>query len=72
MIELWPFGDYYKTKTLSVATITNDGTGSKTEGNYKVKLSNGKNSEIKGFNREQDDAWKLLYLALESLYNGKK
>jgi len=35
-IELWPWGDRSRRKTLGEMVITNDGTGSQTTGNYKV------------------------------------
>jgi len=38
-IEIWPHGDQQKARPIGVAIITNDGTGDKDHGNYKVKLS---------------------------------
>ena len=35
-IELWPYGDPSRRKTLATGTIVNDGTGTTTEGNYRV------------------------------------
>lgn len=37
-VELWPFGQEELAKTLGVATITNDGTGTQDSGNYVAQL----------------------------------
>lgn len=38
-VEMWPQGDKTRAYPLALMTMTNDGTGSKTEGNYDVALS---------------------------------
>lgn len=38
-IELWPLGDPKKAKLLGTMILTNDATGSKTNGNYDVALT---------------------------------
>lgn len=38
-IELWPGGDEEKKRLLGSLILTNDGTGTKKEGNYKVVAS---------------------------------
>jgi hypothetical protein len=59
-----------KTEVLGVGTITNDGTGTKTSGNYTVSLSKrgGKShwctANLYDFPRRKLLAWDLLYRAL--------
>jgi hypothetical protein len=38
-IEIWPRGEESEAKTIAVARIANDGTGTTSHGNYAVSLS---------------------------------
>ena len=40
-IELWPNGDKEKARTLGAMTISNDGTGDASSGNYDVGVCHG-------------------------------
>ncbi|NQT91448.1 MAG: hypothetical protein HQ559_01710 [Lentisphaerae bacterium] len=58
---------------LGTAKIYNDGTGTKTRGNYGVRLSKWgrpnalwKSGELRSFPRLAAGAWDLLFLALKS------
>lgn len=69
-IELWPFGFEDKKQLLGMATITNDGSGTPTVGNYNVKLFQKgsdkkiwKAAHVKGFKRKQMGAYDLVALA---------
>lgn len=77
IIELWPHGFESRAKVLGTAFISNDGTGTDKRGNYDVNLF-GKTTRsfrhirIRDFPRKSYTAWKLLYLALDKIYGGKK
>ena len=70
-IELVPHGNESKTRTLHVGVIANNGTGSKTKGNYYFALSQRgsrkvwKSGVVQGFPRKSRGAWNLLYRVLE-------
>lgn len=73
-IELVPHGVEYLSRTIGVATIANDGTGTKDVGNYVYKLFTEEESpklwktgEIKGFERLRYTVWKLLFLILQDI-----
>ena len=47
-VEIWPFGDKAKARTIGRMYIVNDGTGSKFEGDYDVKITDGSEGELNG------------------------
>jgi hypothetical protein len=70
-IEIIPFG-FLKPRTLAVGTITNEGNGTITKGDYKVVLydeagKKWKECEIKNFPRTKLLAWDLLYRGLHKV-----
>lgn len=38
-VELWPHGDRGRARTLAEMTVTNDGTGTRESGNYRVRAT---------------------------------
>lgn len=78
-IELYPYGLVARKRTLGIIDIANDGTGTKTRGNYMVRIQRGERKmgnwikgAIKDFPRKSKGAFDLLLLALISAVNGKK
>lgn len=73
-IELWPLGDGCKAETLGVAKIVNDGTGTRSVGNYTLSIFRKgsskvlKSGRISGFPRLRKGPWELLMLCLASAY----
>lgn len=47
-VEIWPYGDKTKAKTIGRMYIANDGTGSRFEGDYNIKITDGAEEELKG------------------------
>lgn len=73
-IEVHPHGSVFKSKRIASGVIHNDGTGTKNEGNYKVVLNGTRTvgkytTTVRGFKRERDDVWRLLYLALKGIFD---
>ena len=81
-IELLPHGSEKHKKPLGMATITNDGTGSESFGNYNVKLytwhepplkylvqltRTWKTGRVELFPRKTRGPWDLLYRALRDI-----
>lgn len=73
-IELVPFGIESEKRGIGHITIENDGTGTKTNGNYNVKLSKirlpnqlWKNGRVEGFPRRKLGAYDLLYRSLKNI-----
>lgn len=72
-IEIHPYGDESKKRTIGVMDIWNDNTGTKTRGNYVFKIfKQGSNAiwgvgEIKDFPRERKNVWYLLHLCLSKI-----
>lgn len=70
-VELFPYGSEQKKSTLGTAKIWNDGTDTKTKGNYcfqlfgKVKML--REGEIKGLSRLDKNVWYLIKEMLELL-----
>lgn len=70
-IELYPHGRIEGKRRLGYAIIANDGSGTKSRGNYNIKLFKEddnkpwKTCEIKGFKRLLFNAWDLLYGVLK-------
>ena len=78
-MELWPGGDSTHARSLGMATITNDGSGTHLRGNYNVVLYKGgkkrstyKQTRVEGFTRRRSNAWKLLYTALMNAFDRYK
>ena len=70
-IELIPLGIESAKQHLSTAEIWNDGSGTTSTGNYKIRLSKKgnpsqtwKTGEIQGFKRQKFGPWDLLALCL--------
>lgn len=62
--------------TIAAGTICNTGTGSPTQGNYRIELRDAagrkwKSGDIEGFPRKRLLAWDLLYRALEKLVGAR-
>ena len=78
-VELWPFGQEELAKTLGVATITNDGTGTQDSGNYVAQLFKEtryarpwKKARVREFARETLSSWDLLYRVLDKVVSEGK
>jgi hypothetical protein len=78
-IELWPYGNEAKKTEIGKMSIINDGTGSKSLGNYDVKVFKETNlnkiwRQIKllNFPRKQFGIWELIELSLHEILNRKK
>ena len=70
-VEMLPKGDESRKRHLGTAVIGNDGTGTRTRGNYRVRLSRRgqpdstwKSGSVEGFPRTRLGAWDLLLFAL--------
>ena len=69
-VELVPFGIEERKRIIGTAKIYNDGTGSKTVGNYQTEFNLKKKwrtGTVKGFKRQQDNVWKLIREALNNI-----
>jgi hypothetical protein len=71
-IELWPFGDPTRAKTLATGMIANTGAGTPTRGDYRVLLRDAagrpwKSGTVESFPRKRLLAWDLLFRALRNL-----
>lgn len=68
-IEYWPYGNENKAETIATAEIINDATGTPDSGNYKATFkTRGKRvagAEVKGFPRNEKNAWELVHAALQ-------
>jgi hypothetical protein len=64
-----------KTETIAQAQIYNDGSGTKTKGNYKyLFLNEGKKwgeGEFKNFPRTKENVWDLIYACLNTHLKGE-
>lgn len=76
--ELWPGGDHTRKRLLGHVSITNDGTGTRERGNYRVMLrrgtpANGKLRciEVQDFPRKTSSVFQLLRWALNALHKEK-
>ena len=87
-VELWPGGYRNRMKHLGTMTIVNDGTGSKTIGNYDVSLS-GRNHDdpialhlhgkgrvyrgrVVGHPRLRMSMWRLIHKAVNSVFGEER
>ena len=66
----------FAARTLATGKIVNTGTGSPTQGNYRIELQDAagrkwKTGNIEGFPRKRLLAWDLLYRALEKLLGNR-
>lgn len=74
-VELVPFGVKGKTKKLVEAHIINDGTGTASMGNYKVKLFDKRGrpwreGKVEKHRRKDLHVWYLIYKAIGSVFGG--
>lgn len=85
-IELWPHGIEANKQTIGLARIFNDGTGTRSVGNYvfemfrrNAKVPTGESrpqsvlrrGTLKGFPRLRESCWKLLFMLMASAYDGQ-
>ena len=70
--QLCPLGDETKARLLSTMKIWNDGTGTKTIGNYEFKIDRISMGSVKEFKRLQRNVWDLIYLCLKGSKIGKR
>ncbi len=71
-VEVWPKGNQSKAKTLGMAMVKNDATGSNTHGNYRVELVGKTNryrrqAVVADFPRKSRSVWELLRRALNNV-----
>jgi len=81
-VEIIPFGIKDMKKRLGEIYITNDGTGNEEIGNYNYTIKTERRQdekigdELKGrvenFQRRKCNFWKLLYLILKGVYDGRE
>ena len=76
--ELWTGGDHKRKRLLGVMSITNDGTGTRTRGNYRVMLRRGtlgrgklRCIEVYDFPRKTSSVFQLMRWALNALHKEK-
>lgn len=73
-VELWPFGSEANKRELVRGYVSNDGTGTKQIGNYKVRL-HGKDEKpwrevkVNNWQRETQHVWKLIAECLSKAVN---
>jgi len=75
-IELVPLAIESRAKVLATGKIVNTGTGSPTQGSYRIGLCDAagrkwRSGTIAGFPRKRLLAWDLLYRALEKLVGSR-
>ncbi len=77
-IEIVPYGSLENKRILGSVDIINDGTGTKTIGNYSVTAINGngkvfRKCKIEGYRRKADSIWKLMKMVFDIIvdYKGK-
>lgn len=75
-VELYPFGNESRKRVLCTGKIWNDGTGSKTSGNYRYRLMcvggsrMWREGSVKGFPRKRKSVWWLLAKCLLDAVRG--
>ena len=69
-IELWPYGDKKRKRTIGSAIIVNDGTGTVETGNYNITIGDDmgyvERYRVEGFERKRP-IWDLLYEILRKV-----
>lgn len=77
-VELLPYGLEQNKQHLGTVVIANDGSGTKSRGNYKFRLSRRGQPEsawlvgtVENFPRLRLTAYDLLYLALKKVLEGR-
>lgn len=73
-VEMIPHGMEKHKKTIATCVIVNDGTGTKTNGNYNVYFNGAVNKShvpirVVDFNRTRKSIWGLLHRALDMKIN---
>lgn len=68
-VTLYPHGNSSRSRAIGSMLIFNDGTGSKSKGNYKYTMStekteNYKNGKVTGFQRLNNNVWTLILRVL--------
>lgn len=78
-IELWPHGDESRARVLGRAEIANDGSGTRTRGNYVVRLfrdmttqTEWRSAIVTGFPRLRLGAFDLLFRALVNTVGNRR
>lgn len=73
--EMWPDGDERRKYLLGVMSMTNDGTGTRERGSYRVTLRRGRGklrcTEVLDFPRKTSSIFQLLRWALNKLHKEK-
>ena len=75
--EMWPGSDERREYLLGEMSITNDGTGNRMRGNYRVMLKRGTRgskarcTEVYDFPRKTSSVFQLLRRALNKLHEEK-
>lgn len=71
-VEIWPQGDQGNAREIANAVIANDGSGTKSVGNYLATFQTAPgrlaDSEVKGFKRRQNHVWELIRLSLNNAF----
>ena len=76
-IELFPHGLAKNKKILGYVDIINDGTGTKTIGNYSVTAISGngkvfRKRRIEGYCRKAESIWKLMKMVFDIIVDYKE
>ncbi len=73
--ELWPGGDERRKRLLGVMSITNDDSGTRERGSYRIALRRGAGklrcTEVRNFPRKTSSVFQLLRWALNALHKEK-
>ena len=78
IVEMWPQGSQILKRRMGHMTISNDGTGSITKGNYDIQVYKGESNlcyrkgRVKNYPRKGKTFWHLLYLALKNILKEEK
>ena len=77
IVEMWPQGSQILKRQMGRMTISNDGTGNITKGNYNIQVYKGESNRccrkgrVENYLRKGKTFWYLLYLSLKSIYGEK-
>ena len=73
-VTLYPQGRRDQPRELGRAQISNDGSGTKSRGNYNAYFTHEgkrwKESQVQGFHRQSRNAWYLLFECLKQAVGG--